>query len=423
MHGGGEPRHAAPTWAESVYGALATAASAAACLGARAAGTAPDRLAARRGDLPPCGSPLFWFHGASAGEMAAAANLAALLRGAGTSFAAGFTTTNQAGLDWLARRAPAGASVALAPWDAPRLVDRAFERWRPRALFLVETELWPGLILAAARRAVPVLCVSARIYPRDVARYGLARRFFAATFARLGAVLAQDEVERQRFLALGVPAERCVAAGNLKHLGDATEPLEEPRPAEPGLVVCGSIHADEMRGLFSALESVADLGGRFVVAPRHVAAAEAALREAARRGWPAARRSREAAQSGWRVLVLDTMGELARYYARAALAVVGGSFVKHGGHNLVEPVRAGAPLLFGRHCEHCEPDARRLAAVAPEAQVRSWTDLGERLRDCLCDERRRLDLLARQRAALPDAGAIAARYLSILSPLLANAAS
>jgi 3-deoxy-D-manno-octulosonic-acid transferase len=347
--------------------------------------------------------------------MAAAVNLVALLRGAGFSFTAGFTTTNEAGMDWLGRRAPAEAVVSLAPWDAPRHVELAFDRWCPSAVFLIETEIWPSLILEAARRGVPIFCASARIYARDVGRYRLVRSFLAPTFGRLTAVLAQSEIERKRFIDLGAPAERCFVAGNLKDLA----PLEAdgrggPGGREAGLVVCGSIHRDEMAGLFTALEAVADPSSRFVVAPRHADGAAAAVREAESRGWPVARRSRDSsAAAGWRVLVLDTMGELAGFYARAQVAVVGGGFADHGGHNPYEPVRLGAPVLFGTHFEHFESEARSLTANAPRSRANDWSELAARLRACFDDDERR-DLFERQTRALPDPGAIGDQYLDVL---------
>jgi 3-deoxy-D-manno-octulosonic-acid transferase len=417
------PSDAAPpagaTLSERAYGVLATVGASLAGLGARVSGTSQADLAARRGELPQAPPPLLWLHGASAGEVAAAANLVALLRGAGSSFTAGLTTANEAGANWLRRNAPQDAAVAMAPWDAPARVERAFDRWRPSAVFLVETEIWPWLILAAARRGVPVFSVSARIYPRDVSRYRWARPFLAPTFGRLTAVLAQSETERQRFVDLGALPERCFVAGNLKHLSPADSGGQGgAQRREHGLVVCGSIHRDEMAGLFTALESVAHLASRFVVAPRHAGGAAAAMQEAERRGWPVAKRSIGPHDGGCRVLLLDTMGDLAGFYARAEIAIVGGGFARHGGHNLYEPLRMGVPVLFGPHFEHFESEARSLVALARESQVNGWPELADRLRRTLADEDGRRDLFARQVRALPDPSAIGKRYLEVLAPWL-----
>ena len=105
--------------------------------------------------------------------------------------------------------------AALAPWDVAAWVNRAFDRWRPAALFLIETELWPRLVFEAYRRQVPVVALSARIYPRDLPRYRAIRGFIAPTLQRLSRVLAQNEIERERFIALGADVRRVRRRGNL----------------------------------------------------------------------------------------------------------------------------------------------------------------------------------------------------------------
>ena len=395
---------------DRIYAGAATAIFAAIHAGARLVGVGETALRQRRGEMPPCAAPCLWLHGASAGEMAAAANLVAILRDAGVRFAAAYTTTNDAGLRFIQSRLDSADVAALAPWDMPRWVGRACDAWRPLALVLIETELWPGLIGAAAARGIPVLCASARIYPRDVPRYRVIRRWLRPTLRRIDAVLAQSDQERARFVALGAPPARCTTAGNLKHAVAVAADGARFRAAvgldrdEP-LIVIGSLHADEIE---FAAAVVARVQARVVIAPRH----ERATALIAGRGWRLTRRSHGPIGAA-RVLLLDTMGELNAAYAAATVAVVGGSFAPHGGHDLVEPVRAGAPVLFGRHTGHiAEADALRAADVgtpdALAACVAAW----------LADPALRHGVQSRQRAVLPDTAAIAARYLAALAPLL-----
>lgn len=410
-------------WSERLYAAAGTVGFGALLLGARLAGVPAAALRQRRGLMPACAPPCLWLHGASAGEMAAASNLVAVLRAGGARFAAAYTTTNDAGLRLIGRRLAGGDVAALAPWDAPRWTARACDAWRPAALVLIETELWPGLIGAAAARGIPVVCASARIYPRDLARYRLVRRWLRPMFGRLAAVLAQSDLERERFVALGVSPARCVAAGNLKHVrvvrGDAAAFRRAVGAAdgEP-LCVFGSLHADEVAFVAAAVERA---GARVVLAPRHPGAGAAIVRLAARRGWRLARRS-QPGQTSWRVLLLDSMGELAAAYAAAAVAVVGGSFAAHGGHDLIEPLRAGAAVLFGPHTGHVA-EAAALAALEPTVQVATPDALAHRVAGLVADPAGRRVLHERQRAALPDADAIATRYRRALMPMLSTGAT
>lgn len=375
------------------------------------------------GELPRAPQPLIWFHGASAGEMTAALKLALLLRADGMRFTAGLTAANRAGVE-LAARAESGERVsAFVPWDAPGWVSRAFDRWKPSALVLIETEIWPRLIFEADRRQVPVFCVSGRIYPRDLLRYRAIRPFLGPTLRRLTAVLAQDDVERSRFIALGVPPERCFASGNLKYASIGPEAESGRRLGQElgigdgeRVLVFGSVHADEVRIICQALASLDGHGWRAIVAPRHASATQALLREADARGWAAQLRSGRPFDRRWRVLVLDAVGELADAYRLASVAVIGGGFGRHGGHNPFEAVSAGAPVVLGAHFAHFESEAAALAAATPEARVASASELGERIASWLRSDDLRQGALERQRRCLPDGRAIARSYVDGLRP-------
>ncbi len=394
-------------------------------------GASPDELRARRGWLPPPPVRRCGYHGASAGEMAAAARLATALRGHGYRFQAVFTAANRAGVEYISRQDAPGTVAALAPWDVPAWVSRAFDQWRPAVLLLIETELWPRLVFEAHRRAVPVLALSARIYPRDIARYRAIRGFMAPTLGRLSRILVQNEVERERFLALGADAGRCAIAGNLKHLEEepaASAPFDLRRElglrSAQRLIVFGSVHKSEVALVLEAIKSLDAPDARFIIAPRHASAAETILREAAARGLPAARRSRGQPGNGWRILILDTMGEL-----RTFLLDSHGS----GGMRRVWKVRRSQPLrgVASRHAGALWPSLRAFrtrgghctgkrsppawpAGFQPGSSVRGsgWANgfAGTKTAGGA--------LVALQRRILPDAAAVTRRYLHELSPYL-----
>jgi 3-deoxy-D-manno-octulosonic-acid transferase len=415
--------HIEPTAAERCYAALAPFAFAAVHVAARLRGATPAELRQRRGFLPAASAAPLWLHGASAGEMAAAHALVGVMRGAGLQFAAAYTTTNAAGRQWIGSRLAPGDVAALTPWDRPGWVKRACATWRPRALVLIETEIWPALIRIATETGVPVISASARLYPPDVARYRRAGAWLRPSFQRLALVLAQDATQAAYFTALGVSPARCLVAGNLKHAAPPDVPSRAAARASFGvgaaepLLVFGSLHADEVPLIAPAVDRLLAGGGRCIVAPRHPDGVAALDRLAASRQWRLARRS-VVASAQWSVLVLDRIGELRTAYAAADLAVVGGSFTPHGGHDLVEAVRAGAPVLFGPHTAHVAAAAEALAAATPVARLPNAAPLADLIAATLGDDPGRADLLVRQRAALPDSAAIAAEYVRALSPLI-----
>jgi 3-deoxy-D-manno-octulosonic-acid transferase len=430
--------------ADRLYGIVGAAVAPSIWLAARLAGVDSTALRQRRGFLPHTSSPVWWFHGASAGELAAALRLARLLRQNDYVFRAAFTSTNQAGLDFIRHNAIEGDVAALVPWDTPRWVDRALDTWKPSALFLIETELWPRLILAAHRRRIPVFCASARIYARDVWRYRLLRPLMQPTLRRVTAVLAQDEIERQRFLSIGAPAERCFTLGNLKHAdfpsmsktrdGDGLpsarirwehqmrcEGTPAPSAAQAGLeddgraVIFGSLHGDEVDLVADAIAGAIALEVRVVIAPRHPADAQHMLEALRGRGWRCARRLDRAARSDWQILLLDSMGELSTAYRGAIVAVIGGGWRRHGGHNPFEALAAGTPVLVGPHSAHFEAEQELLRQHSPEAVLQSSTTLAAVLHRCLVNPAQRDDMLRRQQRALPDGEAIAQRYMLAIS--------
>jgi 3-deoxy-D-manno-octulosonic-acid transferase len=412
---------------ERIYAAFAPSVFGTALLASWLGGASSHELRARMGWLPPAKGSTLWLHGASAGEMAAAARLVTTLHEHGHRFEAVFSCANRAGVAYISRWCAPETMAAMAPWDVPAWVSRAFDLWRPAALLLIETELWPRLVFEAHRRAVPVLALSARIYPRDLPRYRAIRGFMAPTMRRLTRVLAQNEVERDRFIALGAAAARCVAAGNLKHLAEHAvsdaEDLRRQLGLEPDerVIVFGSVHRSEIPLVMRAVAALDRADVRFVIAPRHLASTRLIARNAAAHGLQAACRSSGPPGEGWRILILDTIGELKDFYAIASVAVVCGGFEKFGGHNPYEALQAGAPVLFGPHFEHFEDEARALAEMTPEARVSTAQQVAARMGEWLRDEHSRRRAVTLQRATLPDAAAVTRRYLDELSPYLVAA--
>ena len=393
----------------------------------RMRGASHEELQSRLGYVRQADAPLIWFHGASAGEMAGAAALSTVLRKRGHHFASAYTTTNRAGIDYIKRSQPNAYAIGLVPWDIRDCLVRALDRWQPRALFIIETELWPRLVFEAYSRGIVVFSVSARIYPADLPRYRAIKSFIEPTLRRFTRILAQDEVERERFIRIGAPAERCLSAGNLKYItsfgsGKETGALRKSIGIEQNdpVVVCGSIHGDEVAHIVESIGQALPNDVRLVVAPRHLSAVEAIERHAARLGWVTIRRSQQP-RDDWRLMILDTMGELGEFYSLATCAIVGGGFERHGGHNPFEAVKGGSPVLFGSNFFHFDAEARALTSVTPEARVAQGTGVGPILNRWLGDAALRARMLSLQRSVMPDSDQIAERYISALDPFLTAA--
>jgi len=383
----------------------------------------PERLG-RRPELSP-GS--VWVHAASVGEALAALPLLDRLQAGGRRVVA--STTSVAGRDLLRRLRPA-IPCHLAPLDHPWCVARALARVRPAALVLLETELWPCWIRAAHARGIPVALVSGRLSERAFARYRRAAPLFRPALARLAAVGARSALDRERFLALGADPARARVTGDLKAAAAPPVPLApdlERALAGALLFAAGSTHAGEEEAALLALAAAEARGAAPVLAlaPRQLAraaAVESAARAAGRRVRRRSALGSEPLRPG-EVLVLDSLGELAALYGRAALAFVGGTLAPVGGHNLFEPAAAGCPVLFGPHTANALPAAALLEACGAGRRVADPGELARAAAELLCDPAgARARGEAGRRAALAEAGG-AERAAALVESLLGGAAA
>jgi 3-deoxy-D-manno-octulosonic-acid transferase len=313
------------------------------------------RLQADVPDLPA--GRWIWLHAVSVGELLLADGLVARLRDAGHHLH--LSTGTPAGLDLLARRLPGWeggtgrVSGGAFPLDDPAGLEPFF-RCPPGAFLVLETELWPGLLQALEARDIPRIVVNGRLTERSLQRGGPWLRRAAS---RLSLVAARDEASAAAFRRLGAPDVHL--GGNLKadlpfprplHSGWAA--LREAWAAHPVVVAGNTVEGEEDLVLEAWRAAKARIPGlRLIMAPRQprrfdavaelLAGQGAAFRRASGH-WPEA-----AAWALVDVLLLDTLGELSAAYGEGTVALVAGGWTAAGGHNPLEPVRAGVPALVG----------------------------------------------------------------------------
>jgi 3-deoxy-D-manno-octulosonic-acid transferase len=343
----------------------------------------------------PIAAGSVWVHAASIGEVTASARLVEQLRERGHLLT--LSTTSATGRELCAHLHP-DVARRFAPLDHPWCVDAAMTRARPRALVLVESELWPIWIAACERLSIPIVVVSGRISDRSLPRYRWFGPWMASALARVAAIGARTEQDRERFVALGAAPDRVQVTGDLKF---DPRPPPEPSPqlaawlGDAPLVVGGSTHAGEEELLLAAQRAWEQAGRRatLILAPRYPDRAREVVQLARRAGRRAALRSeRGAPLAAGEVGVLDTIGELSAVYTRATIAFVGGTLTPIGGHNLLEPAAAGTAAVYGGH----------LANVRQAAALLEQVGAGERVADAAA-------LASAFAAALADPGAARAR--------------
>lgn len=381
------------------------------------------RLGKSRGGLP------IWVHACSVGEVSVAKPLIAAMRRRWPE-APHLLTTSTINGHALAQSCGADAEIAWFPMDHPWVVRRFFDRAQPRALVLIETELWPNVLREAHRRAVPVVLVNGRISDKHFARYMRFKALLRSGLARLSAAGMQNDEYADRIVAIGAPREVVHVTGNIKFDGVATS-LEADlvarlraesglSPGAPTLVFGSTRPGDEalaarcwsvLRDEFPSL--------RLVIAPRHLERLREAL---APFDEPVIRRT-EVLQgrrpTSERVFVLDTVGELVSFYGLASIAVIGGSFYPGvNGHNPLESAALGIPTVFGPYMRNFMDPARVLLEAQGARQAPGPEALTDMLRGLLRapEEAARMAQRGRE-AVLANRGALE-RNLDLIASVL-----
>ena len=326
-----------------------------------------------------------WFHAASVGEVQGLQPIIVALRDHFPSSLVVFSTFTPSGKAMARTLVPEAEEVFLLPFDLPWAVGKMVRRLRPAALIVQETELWPNLFRCLGRSRVPIVVVNGRLSSRSFQRYAAIRPFARRVLGNVSLVLAQSHTSAQRFQRLGMPARKVQTVGNT-NIDRALNQAQSvpPHPMAPSLtgrqvLVAGSTHEGEETILVSVhrhlREQFPDLC--LILAPRHLERVESIVRQVRASGLSVMQRSQCSCEPGEfpDVIVLDTLGELVSFYKLCTVAFVGGSLVPVGGHNILEPVMFGKPLLFGTHMHHFPELADLLSNAGGAIQVQNESDL------------------------------------------------
>lgn len=311
----------------------------------------------RLGFVVPARTPTLWLHAVSVGEVRAAQALVGALRARYPHTPLWITTTTPTGSAQVRQAFGDEVFHSYLPFDLPGAAQRFLRRVDPVAGIVMETEWWPNLFHACARRGAPLVIANLRLSARSAARY---RKFPTLTRATLACVRAfgvHAAADAERLAALGAAREAIVVTGSIKYdieiapaIVAAGAALRAAFGARP-VWIAASTHADEeamaLRAHAAVLRTLPD--ALLILVPRHPERFDAVAR-LARADFTVARRSTgEAATAATAVYLGDTMGELLVLFAAADVAFVGGSLVPVGGHNILEPAALGVPVVVGPH--------------------------------------------------------------------------
>ncbi len=352
-----------------------------------------------------------WLHAVSLGEARAADILLQALRHQRPGLRVLLTHGTATGMAQGRQMLRPGDAQAWLPWDTRAAVDGFLDHFKPRLGVLIETEVWPNLVRACRSRGLPLILANARLSEHSL-RKALRLGFWSRpAFGALNQVWAQTEADAARLAGLGVTRLRTL--GNLKFdaqpdaaLIDQGRALRERLP-KPVLLLASSREGEE--GAWAQALSLHRNDVLPCVVPRHPQRFDEVATLLQEQGWRVLRRSQwpdhaealaQDSAPARTVWLGDTLGEMPLYYALADVALMGGSFERHGGQNLIEALACGCPVVLGPHTYNFEQVS--LDALDAGAACRAL-DMGQGVSTALAlcaDHDRQQAMVARGRALL-----------------------
>ncbi len=362
-----------------------------------------------------------WIHAVSVGEVRAAAPLIDALLQSDPQSSLLITTTTPTGREMANQLFGERVSYAYLPWDLPFAVRRFLARVRPVKAIVMETELWPNLFRALKQRDIPLYLVNARLSDASLRGYRRVPSLARETLACVTGVAAQSETDAERFVQIGMAAQKVIRAGNLKYEIDLPADYEQRLEClrrrfngrEP-VWVAASTHPGEEDMVLEAHEQLLERYPESILllVPRHpVRAAEVAglcqragmagmLYSGLEDNTRATGCEPDQALNASQVVVVDVLGELTYLYGLAPAAFIGGSLVPHGGHNPLEALQADCAVITGSHTGNFEDIYRQLEADAAVTRIVEKGALAGELEKVLGDSELRQHQLAAGRQVL-----------------------
>ncbi|MEP4486171.1 MAG: lipid IV(A) 3-deoxy-D-manno-octulosonic acid transferase [Halioglobus sp.] len=340
-----------------------------------------------------------WVHAVSVGEVLAAAPVIEHLLSDYPQYQVVVTTTTPTGSERVLSLFGRRVFHVYAPWDLPGSCARFVRHVRPKLLIILETELWPNMIHHVVLQGAKILLANARLSERSARGYARVESLTADTLGQLDCVACQTQADGDRFHKLGLLSSRLRVTGSIKYdihidevLRASSRTLRQQLAADTRpVVVAASTHPGEESQI---LEAFAELREHLpncllVIVPRHPERFDAVFKQCRDARWTIQRRTQAGViDARTDILLGDTMGELLLLLSTADVAVIGGSLVPHGGHNVLEAAVWGVPAIAGPHMFNFADVSERMVKAGAMIQLSDSRCLSQELSGLLQDQHR-----------------------------------
>ena len=355
--------------------------------------------------------PLIWVHAVSVGETAAAQPVVEQLREQSDCEII-FSTVTETGQQ-MARKIIAADQIIYFPLDFSWCINRVLKQVEPDAVAIMETELWPNFIRMVDRQESKIMLVNGRISDKSRTRYKYLGPLLADMLSRIDLFSMQSPKDREYIIELGAEESKVVNCGNTKFdrdfkQGGEWSPQEIRQEfkikSQQKVIIAGSTHPDEEEQLLPVFKKIKKKFADtiFIIAPRHVKRAAEIQRIYQKAGLQAVLRTEIKKRDLEPVIIVDTIGELSDLYAVADLVFVGGSLMKKGGHNILEPAARGKPVFFGPYMFNFTDSVNLVKEHQAGVQVEDSSELQQKLLEYLKSPSKQKQIAQRALAMIDD---------------------
>jgi len=382
---------------------------------------------------------IIWVHAVSVGEVIAASSIIDAIRKKFSNYNFLISTVTDTGQDMARKTVSDPKEIIYFPLDFKWIINKVLNAVKPKLFIMVETELWPNFIRETKKREIPLAVVNGRISPGSFKGYRVIKPFLKRVLSNINLFCMQSELDKERIISLGAPEEKVHTTGNVKFDGLNTEIADREKLTEELkislkdlVLVAGSTHPKEEEIILDIYQKAKEKfpSLRLILAPRHPERIPEVESLCKNRNLSYIRRSqlssisakltadRQDQGSRIKVILLDTIGELAKVYSLSTVVFVGGSLVPIGGHNILEPAALGKVPLFGPYMHNFIESVRLLLEGGGGIQVRDKENLLKDILDLLRNPERREKIGNRAQKVIKKHQGASERTVELIGKLL-----
>jgi len=336
-----------------------------------------------------------WFHCASVGETNTILPLLHELHKRHPNLQFLITTNTTTGAEIVERQNLPWLFHAFLPMDWCLTTLSFIRQLKPRALYLVETELWPNLIVLCNDKGIPVNIINGRLSNKTSGANSWVRSVYKQVLSQVTHIYVRSETDQNNYLNLGASDNQVSILGNLKFIKPISINAKSQTMTQRDYVLVASSRSNEEYQITKVWNKL-NRNELLVIAPRHPERREDIIKQLKQTGLKsdeiALRSQNNNINEQTRIYLLDTIGELIQWLTDAKLIIMAGSFIHRGGHNILEPAHFGKAIVFGPHMESFVDESELLVSKGAALQVQSFEELGNTITVLLDNKASRIEL-------------------------------